>query len=122
MIAYRCDGCGVEMESKALRYTVDIEVRAAYDKLHVSLADLLRDHREEIVALIEKLKGKAADRLEESVYRHIKLDLCPRCQRAFLKNPLRFHPEQSGGEGADFNVDDFLRSLGADGSTPDAPP
>lgn len=122
MIRYRCDGCGLDMDAKALRYTVNIEVRAAYEELHVSLADLVRDHREEILALIEKMKGKCADQLEESVYRQLHLDLCPNCQRAFLRNPLRFHPEQGGDGTPEFDVDAFLRSLGADGSEPGAKP
>ena len=114
MITYRCDGCGREIPKKALRYTVEIDVRAAYDKLEVSLVDLVRDHRGELLALIEKLKSKSREELEESVYKNIKLDLCPSCQRAFVRNPLRFHPEQ-GTEEREIDIDAFLRSLGLGG-------
>ena len=56
MVTYRCDGCGRDIPKKALRYNVEIDVRAAYDKLEVSLMDLVRDHREELLARIEKMK------------------------------------------------------------------
>ena len=111
MVTYRCDGCGVELAKNALRYTVSIDVRAAYDQLEVGLADLVRDHRAEIRALIERLKHKSAREVEETVYKCIKLDLCPSCQRAFIRNPLRFHPEQGAPE-SDIDIDSFLRSLG----------
>jgi len=111
MITYRCDGCGVEMAQKDLRYTVTIDVRAAYDQIEVGLADLMRDYRAELLQLIERLKDKPPQEIEESVYKCIKLDLCPSCQRAFLRNPLRFHPEQ-GTNDAGIEIDEFLRSLG----------
>jgi hypothetical protein len=114
MVSYHCDGCGKDLPKNALRYTVAIDVRAAYDKLEVGLADLVRDHRPEILALIERLKSKSPEELEESVYKSIKLDLCPSCQRAFIRSPLRFHPEQGTTEG-EIDIDAFLRSLGLGG-------
>jgi len=105
------DGCGKELLKRALRYTVEIEVKAAYDKLEVGLADLVRDHRAEILALIEQLKRKDPREIEEAVYKHFRLDLCPSCQRAFVRNPLRFHPEQGPPE-PEVDIDGFLRSLG----------
>ncbi len=111
MISYRCDGCGVDIPRQALRYTVTIDVRAAYEQIEVGLNDLVRDHRAEIVLLIEQLKDKPAANLEETVYKGIKLDLCPSCQRAFICSPLRFHPEQ-GMDDSGIDIDAFLRSLG----------
>ena len=120
MITYRCDGCGREIPQRALRYTVEIEVKAAYDKLQVGLTDLVRDHRAEILALIEQLKNKDPQTIEESIYKHFKLDLCPACHRAFTRNPLRFHPEQ-GLPDAEVDIDGFLRSLGI-ATSPDEDP
>lgn len=111
MVTYCCDGCGVDLAQKALRYTVDIDVRAAYDKMEVGLTELVRDHRAEMLALIERLKHKSANEIEETIYKRIRLDLCPSCQRAFIENPLRFHPEQ-GVAHDDIDIDGFLRSLG----------
>ena len=114
MISYTCDGCGKTIAKDALRYTVKIDVRAAYDQLRVGLADLVRDHRQELVDLIRRMEersGKAATDIEETVYKCIELDLCPVCQRAFIPDPLRFHPEHGALEEA-VDIDSFLRSLG----------
>ena len=118
MMTFRCDGCGKEMHKGDLRYTVKIEVRAAYDELEVSLMDLVRDHREEILELIERLQNKNTQEIEESVYKSFELDLCPSCQRIYIRNPLRFHPEQ-GVDPDQINIDGFLRSLGF--SQPETP-
>lgn len=109
MISYRCDGCGREIPKDALRYVVEADVKAAYDTMEIGLADLVRDHRSELLALIERMKRRPIQAIEESVYKHLHLDLCPSCQRAFIRNPLRFHPEQGGDD--DIDIDTFLRSL-----------
>lgn len=119
MITYHCDGCGRVIPQKNLRYTVDVSVRAAYDKLEVGLSDLVRDHRSEILALIEQMKNRPVHELEESIYANIKLDLCPSCQRAYIRNPLRFHPEQSLKSDDDIDIDAFLRSLNLDDHKPE---
>ena len=92
MINYKCDGCSAELKKNELRYTVTIDIRAAYDQLEISLADLIKDYRSELLALIEKLKNQDPKKIEESVYKSIKLDLCPACQKAYIREPLRFHP------------------------------
>ncbi len=111
---YVCDGCGDRMARHDLRYTVTVEVRAAYDEVEVGLTDLVRSHRQEILGLIEKMRDQDAKALEEQVYKKISLDLCPRCQRAFLKAPLRFHPEEAT-DAPPVDIDAFLRSLGFGG-------
>jgi hypothetical protein len=99
------------MAKDALRYTVKIDVCAAYDQIVVRLADLVRDHRAEILDLIEQFKNKDPAEIEETVYKGFQLDLCPSCQRAYILDPLRFHPEQ-GPADAEIDIDAFLRSLG----------
>lgn len=111
MICFRCDGCGAQLPRHALRYTVKIDVKAAYDQIEIGLVDLIRDHRQELLSLIEQLKEKDPREIEETVYKGFKLDLCPSCQRAYLRDPLRFHPEQAGAP-SDIDIDGFLRSLG----------
>jgi hypothetical protein len=110
MVVYRCDGCGRELQAGRLRYHVKIDVRAAYDKLEIGLAELVRDHRQEMLRLIERLEDKSPKEIEETIYKHVELDLCPACQRAFVRTPLRFHPEE--GEAPEIDIDAFLRSLG----------
>lgn len=53
------------------------------------------------------------------MYTNIRLDLCPACQRAFIRSPLRFHPEQAApiNPETDIDIDAFLRSLGLGAST-----
>ena len=108
---YVCDGCGRRMERKDLRYKVKMDVRAAYDTLEISLADLLRDHRAELEALIERLEGMDPQQLEDDIYKQFKLDLCPQCHHSFIKSPLRFHPEAVVRDESEFDVDAFLRRL-----------
>ena len=111
------------MAKGELRYAVKVDVRAAYDELVVGLGDLVRDHRQEILDCIERLKDKDPDRLEETIYKNFELDLCPSCQRAFIRDPLRFHPER-GRPDPDIDIDAFLRSLGIPGNKhtiPDEP-
>ena len=111
MIQYRCDGCDREISPGSLRYTVTIDVRAAYNEAEIGLMELVQDHKAEMLALIEKLKGKTPKEIEETVYKGLKLDLCPRCQRAFIADPMHFHPEHGKREAA-VDIDGFLRSLG----------
>src|SRR5690554_3939730 len=92
MITIQCDGCGKPLQHGALRYRVKIDVRAAYDEMEIGLADLFRDHREELRSLVERYQDDDPKMLEETIYKAFQLDLCPACQRIYLKNPLRFHP------------------------------
>ena len=115
MVVHHCDGCGIALRKHQLRYRVRIDVRAAYDKLEIGLADLIKDHRAEMLKLIEQMRHKEPREIEESVYKGFELDLCPSCQRAYIKNPLRFHPEQ-GADDSGIDIDSFLRSLGFDRS------
>lgn len=111
-MSYVCDGCGKKLKKGVLRYTVKIDVRAAYDTLEVGLIDLVRNHEEEIRQILESLETAAQQEVEDSIYKLIELDLCPSCQKAFIRQPLRFHPEQApSGEGA-LDIDALLRSLG----------
>jgi hypothetical protein len=120
MITISCDGCGVLLKKHGLRYTVKIDVRAAYDELEIGLADLVRDHDQEIRELIDQLSGKDPREVEETVYKLITLDLCPRCQRAFIRDPLHFHPERALPD-ASIDIDGFLRSLGYGEAEEDPP-
>ena len=77
----------------------------------MGLMELVRDHRAEILRLIEGMDDKSAEDIEETIYKCLKIDLCPSCQRSFVRDPLRF---QGDGDGAEekIDIDGFLRSLG----------
>ena len=111
MVSYHCDGCGREIPQNGLRYTVRIDVRAAYEEMEVGLMELVRDHRAEILRLIEGMESKSPEDIEESIYKCLKIDLCPSCQRSFLRDPLRFHAGEEAAQEA-IDIDGFLRSLG----------
>lgn len=111
MIKFHCDGCGRVMAKGDLRYRVKIDVRAAYDEIQIGLADLLRDYRQEMIELVRRMHRRSPEEIEATVYKGFELDLCPACQRAYIRAPLRFHPEQ-GPANDDIDIDGFLRSLG----------
>lgn len=88
MIMHLCDRCGQPLEKGQLRYTVKIQVFAAYDELEISGKDLLKDHRGEILQLIEQTRQMTEEELMREVYVELKFDLCRDCQRAYLNQPL----------------------------------
>ena len=84
-----CDRCGKNLLiDEKVRYTVRIEVFAAYDPMELTDDDLEQDHDAEIKRLLEKINGLDEKDLMDSVYRRIVLDLCPPCQKAYLQDPL----------------------------------
>jgi hypothetical protein len=116
MVHFTCDGCGKKMGPDDLRYEVTIDVRAARNEIVINLADLVRDHRAEMIELIKRMEHDAPEDLEDQVYKKMNLDLCPTCQRAYLKDPIHFHPERSGPP-PEVDIDAFLRGLGQDGAS-----
>ena len=96
-----CDGCGAGLLiDQDIRYIVKIEVYAAYDPLEISREEVSRDHRDDMARLIEKMRGMDPVELEHQVYRSFRFDLCPRCQREYLRDPLPFpaRRERASGE------------------------
>ncbi len=89
-----CDLCGQELLAKSeVRYEVRIEVKAAYDPLEITEEDLNRDIRGEIAKVLQQLEGISEEEAQNEVYRQFEFDLCPACQRTYLKDPLpREHP------------------------------
>ncbi len=86
-----CDSCGAGLLiEEDVRYLVKIEVFAAYDPMEISRDDLARDTRKEMNRLLEKMKHMDPQELEDQVYTNFQYDLCPQCQRAYIRDPLRF--------------------------------
>jgi uncharacterized iron-regulated protein len=77
-----------------VRYVARIEVFAAYDPMELTAADLERDHLKEIRKLAQELSQAEPQELEDQVYKSFLFDLCPACQKKYLKNPLA----RSGGQ------------------------
>jgi hypothetical protein len=92
----RCDGCGNELLTDGeVRYEVRIEVKAAYDPLDISAADLAKDYRAEIAQVLRQLEGLSLTEAQNQVYRALEFDLCPACQRRYIARLLSgvFVPE-----------------------------
>jgi hypothetical protein len=89
MLHYSCDLCGKELlVEEDLRYVAKIEVYAAYDPLEITEEDLDEDHMEEISELLKNMEHMDEQELEDQVYKSFRFDLCPECQKKFLKDPL----------------------------------
>jgi hypothetical protein len=87
---FTCDLCGKRMHANDdRRYVVKMEVYAAHDPDEITDDDLDQDHMD---ALSEMLDECDADEppAEDSppTYKKIQYDLCPECQRRFLRDPL----------------------------------
>jgi hypothetical protein len=84
-----CDRCGRELpKDSALRYEVIIEVKAAYDPMNLTNEDLGRDFQAEIAKVLQQLEGLSMAEAQNQVYRRFDFDLCPGCQREYLRQPL----------------------------------
>ncbi len=88
-----CDRCGKNLLVREdVRYEVRIEVRAAYDPLEITEGALSRDHEAELRRLLEEMKDLTEEEAMGQVFRRFRFDLCPPCQREYLRSPLARGP------------------------------
>ena len=86
MIRYECDKCGMKLSSNsANRYIVKMEVYAAAGPIDLELETGTEGQLE---AVIEQLRHADPDEIEDQTYRSFRFDLCNRCRRIILSNPL----------------------------------
>jgi len=84
-----CDRCGKGLLiDEEVRYEVKIVVQAAADIMELTAQDLARDHESEIRRLLEQLEHLSPEEAQDQVYREMAFDLCPKCQRQYLANPI----------------------------------
>ena len=93
MMTHICDRCGRVLEGEEVRYVARIEVFAAADPLQITLEDLLRDTRQEMEQTLRQCEELTEEELMRDVYVELRFDLCRRCQRAFIADPLRLGQE-----------------------------
>lgn len=95
-----CDRCGKGLLlEENTRYQVRIIVQAAYDPLEIVREDLEKDLRAEMKEALEAAKKQSPEALQDQIYREMHFDLCPPCQREFLKAPIpRVHPRRANLE------------------------
>ncbi len=90
-----------------------MSVFAAYDTLRIKLADLGKDHEQEIQRLVEEMRSMNPKRLEEDVFKELSFDLCRPCHRQFIGDPLGRERGRSEAPASlpPFDVDEFLRRI-----------
>lgn len=97
MLHFSCDLCGKELVAQEdHRYVVKIEVFAAHDPRELTEADLDCDHME---ALSQMLRESEEEDLTDPetvapTNKKFRYDLCPECQKKFLRDPLGKDQEQ----------------------------
>jgi len=82
MIHYTCDFCGHPIRHEENRFEVSIEVRLASEEEEGIAPDLLDDPCD----AVDWIEGSGLE--DDPFYRLFRFDLCPRCQAAFLTDPL----------------------------------
>ena len=84
-----CDLCGKTLLlDEDVRYNVNIEVFAAYDPMELTAADMKKDYRKELRDLVRRMKKMDPEKVQDGVYRRFTFQLCPSCQKEYLKDPL----------------------------------
>jgi hypothetical protein len=100
MIKTFCDLCGREIRAKTIHYELRIEVKAAYETMEINLADLLKDHAEEIESLVQEMEEADPQQLQDDVYKAFHFHLCRACQQHYIASPLP--PARPSGSGTRF--------------------
>lgn len=81
-----CDRCSKSLlVDEPLRYIAEVRVFAAYDVLELAPGEAAADPRAEIERLIRDIEGRDPAAIEDEVARVFKFDLCPTCQKDFLR-------------------------------------
>lgn len=95
MLHFSCDLCGKELLPQGDdRYVVKIEVFAAHDPRELTEADLDEDHMEAVSQLLHDAQDNADLETETPSNKKFRYDLCPECQKKFLRDPLGKEQEQ----------------------------
>jgi hypothetical protein len=89
MIHFSCDRCKRMIDpEEELRYSVKLEICAAMDPVDAAEVQDDRDHLLEVQEILERLDAEDDENIGEDIYQRKSFDLCPRCYREFIKNPL----------------------------------
>jgi hypothetical protein len=88
MLHVTCDICGKPLDPiDDSRYVVKVEVFAAHDPSELTEADLDDDHMEAVSQLLRDVETADPD-AEQPAYKKFRYDLCPECQKRFVRDPL----------------------------------
>lgn len=87
MIHYSCDRCKTKIAQQDFRYIVKIEVQATIENGPRNL-DEDRDHLVEIEEILQRMEERECDDVADELYQRRSFDLCEKCYRQFVRNPL----------------------------------
>jgi hypothetical protein len=88
MIHYSCDRCHSEIDPEHdLRFVVRMEIEAAIEPSFTDTADD-HDHLDDLEELLDSSVDGSSATLGEELFQAKRFDLCLRCYRQFVKNPL----------------------------------
>jgi hypothetical protein len=94
MIHFTCDCCKRRIDAGEARYSVSIEVAAALDAPSDDEPEDDRDHLREVDEILEQLDDVVLeDAADDSPFER-QFDLCAKCARRFLRNPLNREPSK----------------------------
>ena len=89
MVHFTCDLCGKDLTAAGdSRFVVKIEAYAGFDPTLISGTDLDDDPMEVVSQLLQHDEGLSAEEIDAQTRKGFRFDLCPRCHKKFLRDPL----------------------------------
>ena len=86
MLHFSCDLCGQQLGDR--RFVVKLQVYPAFDPEEIDEEDLDADHLQEVSELIQEMEATGNRDLDDYRSKEFRFDLCPRCHRKFVDDPL----------------------------------
>ncbi len=86
MLHFSCDLCGSQLDER--RFVVQLEAYPAFDPDQLSPSDLDEDHLEQVALQLASTDAADTADAESCETKKFRFDLCPRCHRRFLRDPL----------------------------------
>ena len=86
MLHFTCDLCGKQLGDQ--RFIVKLEVYPGFDPEEVSEEHLDADHLQEISQILHEMEESGKPALDDCGTKVFRYDLCPRCHKNFLKDPI----------------------------------
>ena len=89
MIHYSCDRCKRSIQpDEELRYTVHVEIQVTIDSSEFEHEESREHHLDELNEILSRLDDDERAEISEHAYQRRRFDLCSKCHREYVKNPL----------------------------------
>jgi hypothetical protein len=86
MLHFSCDLCGHQLVDR--RYVVKLEVYPAFDPDELTEDELDTDNLQAVAEQIHEMEITGQQTFEDCGTKQFRFDLCPRCHKKFLQDPL----------------------------------